>query len=80
MELKIATPTKYADSKIFKAESGFNYFQRGDDFYLDGEATEGQLLAAFAAHNPTAPEQATVADKLQTVGLSVSDLKAALGL
>jgi len=80
MELKIAKPTKYADSKIFNQESGFNYFQRGDDFYLDGDATEQELLDAFAAHNPTTPAEPTVTEKLQSVGLSVADLKAALGL
>lgn len=78
MELKIAKPTKYADSKIFNQESGFNYFQRGDDFYLDGEATEQELLNAFAAHNPTAPAQATVSDKLAAIGITADDLKALL--
>tara|TARA_R110000868_G_C10751836_1_gene753227 strand:- start:233 stop:472 length:240 start_codon:yes stop_codon:yes gene_type:complete len=78
MELKIAKPTKYADSKIFNKESGYNYFQRGDDFYLDGEATEQELLDAFAAHNPTAPTQATVSDKLAAIGITAEDLKALL--
>jgi hypothetical protein len=78
MELKIVKPTKYADSKIFNAESGFNYFQRGDDFYLDGEATEEQLLAAFAAHNPTLPVEPTVSDKLAAFGITADDLKALL--
>ena len=42
---------------------------------------EAKAKAIVAAHNGTivAPEP-TVADKLQSVGLSVSDLKAALGL
>ena len=78
MEFKIAKPTKYADSKIFNQESGFNYFQRGDDFYLDGDATEEQLLAAFAAHNPTLPTVPTVTDKLTALGITADDLKALL--
>lgn len=78
MEIKIAKPTKYADSKIFNQESGFNYFQRGDDFYLEGEATEKQLLDAFTAHNPIQPAQATVADKLAAIGITAEDLKALL--
>ena len=78
MELKITTPTKYADSKIFNSESGYNYFQRGDDFYLDGDATEEQLLSAFAAHNPTAPAQATVSDKLAAIGITADELKTLL--
>jgi len=78
MELKIAKPTKYADSKIFNEESGFNFFQRGDDFYLDGDATEEQLLAAFAAHNPTLPIEPTVSDKLASIGITADELKALL--
>jgi len=35
---------------------------------------------AIAAHNPPAPTEPTVAEKLASVGLSVADLKAALGL
>ena len=80
MEIKINKPTKYADSFLFEQETGFGYFQRGDEFFLAGNATEAELLAAFAAHNPTPPAEPTVAEKLASVGLSVSDLKAALGL
>ena len=44
-------------------------------------ADEAKAQAIVAAHNGTivAPEP-TVADKLQSVGLSVADLKTALGL
>ena len=78
MELKIAKPTKYADSKIFNQESGFNYFQRGDDFYLDGEATEQELLDAFAAHNPQLPVEPSITDKLASIGITADELKALL--
>ena len=80
MEIKINKPTKYFNSLILQKEAGVGVFQRGDDFYLAGEGTEAELLAAFAAHNPTPPAEPTVAEKLASVGLSVSDLKAALGL
>ena len=45
------------------------------------EKDEAKAIAVVAAHNGTtiAPEP-TVADKLASVGLTVADLKAALGL
>jgi hypothetical protein len=52
------------------------------DFWLDiAEADKAKATPIVAAHNGTtvAPEQ-TIADKLSSVGLSVPDLKAALGL
>jgi hypothetical protein len=80
MEIKIEKPTKYADSIIFLKETGFNYFMRDNQYYLSGDATEKELLDAFAAHNPAVPSEPTVTEKLASVGLSVADLKAALGL
>ena len=52
------------------------------DFWLDiAEADKAKATPIVAAHNGTivAPEP-TIADKLASVGLSVPDLKAALGL
>jgi hypothetical protein len=52
------------------------------DFRLDiAEADKAKATAIVAAHNGTtiAPEQ-TIDDKLASVGLSVADLKTALGL
>ena len=46
----------------------------------DSDVTEAQLEAAIAAHVAQTEPEATVADKLASVGLSVDDLKAALGL
>ena len=51
-------------------------------FWLDiAEADKDKATPIVAAHNGTtvAPE-ATIADKLASVGLSVTDLKTALGL
>jgi hypothetical protein len=52
------------------------------DFWLDvSEADKSKAQAVVAAHNGTtvAPEP-TIEDKLSSVGLSLPDLKAALGL
>ena len=80
MEIKINKPTKYADSFLFEKETGFSYYQRGEDFFLSGNATEEELKVAFATHNPTPPAEPTIAEKLASVGLSIDDLKVALGL
>jgi hypothetical protein len=45
----------------------------------NSDVTEAQLEAAIAAHVAQSTEP-SVADKLASVGLSVNDLKAALGL
>jgi len=80
MEIKIPKPTKPVHSTIFYNETGFNLFQKGDDFYLSGEATEQELLDAFKDHNPPTPTEPTVTEKLASVGLSIDDLRDALGL
>ena len=53
-----------------------------NNFWLDiAEADKAKATPIVAAHNGTtiAPEP-TIADKLASVGLSVTDLKTALGL
>lgn len=80
MEIKIEKPTKYANSYDFERDTGYAFIQRGNDHFLIGDATEAELLAAFAAHNPTSPAEPTVNEKLASVGLSIDDLKVALGI
>lgn len=58
------------------------FIDGNDDMWLDiTEADKTKAEAVVAAHNGTtvAPEP-TIADKLASVGLSIDDLKAALGL
>jgi hypothetical protein len=80
MRIKINRPNKAVNSEILFDETGFWLFCIEDEFFLQGDATEEELRAAFAAHNPTPPTETTVAEKLASVGLSVTDLKAALGI
>lgn len=46
----------------------------------NSDVTEEELEAAIAAHVALADAEPTVADKLARVGLSVDDIKAALGI
>jgi poly-gamma-glutamate capsule biosynthesis protein CapA/YwtB (metallophosphatase superfamily) len=58
------------------------YIDGNGDFWLDvKESDKAQTITIVAAHNGTtvAPEP-TVADKLANAGLTVEDLRAALGL
>lgn len=52
------------------------------NFWLDiAKADETKAKPIVAAHNGTiVPPEPTVADKLSSVGLSIDDLKTALGL
>ena len=80
MDYKLPMPNKPLNSSVFFDETGFYLQVRDGELYVVGDCTEAQAEAALAAHNPPAPTEATVADKLAGVGLSVADLKAALGL
>jgi hypothetical protein len=79
-EFKIDTPTKTVNSQLFLAETGFNLFTRDDGFYVSGCETQKEANDAIAAHNPPAPVEPTIEEKLASVGLSIADLKVALGL
>lgn len=80
MEIKIAKPTKYVDSLLFEKETGFSYYQKENEFFLSGNATEQELLASFELHNPTQPLEPTVQEKLAAAGITIDELKEALGL
>ena len=59
-------------------ESVFDFADGTIGFETDDEATAAQVVAAHNG-NTVAPEP-TIEDKLASVGLSLPDLKAALGL
>lgn len=79
MEHKVKTPNKPTHSLIFKDETGCDLFAREDGFYVSGDITAEQAQALLDAHNPPVPTEPTVADKLASVGLSIEELKEALG-
>jgi len=80
MKHKMANTTKPLDSLLFKEETGFDLFTEDDDLFIEGDCTKAEAEAALAAHNPPAPTEPTVADKLAAAGLTVNELKEALGL
>ena len=80
MEHKIAKPNKPTDSTLFKQETGCELFVRNDEWFIFGADSADKAQALLDAHNPPAPTEKTIVEKLASVGLSVTDLKAALGL
>ena len=81
MEFVIANPNKYIDSNIFTEENPKKeLFFRDGEFYISGVESQEEADALIASHNPTPPPPLTVEQKLQRAGLSLDDLKQALGL
>ena len=80
MEHKIEKPSKFVDSLIFKDETGCDLFIRDENWYISGEITAEQAQNLLDNHNPQKPQEQSVLEKLNTLGLTVDDLKAALGL
>jgi hypothetical protein len=79
MEHSFAIPNKPLNSMIFEEQTGFNLFIREDKLFISGDLSKEKAQELLDAHDGTVPEP-TVADKLARVGLSVADLKEALGL
>ena len=79
MEHKMNKPNKPLHSTIFRDETNWELYTTGDDLFISGDCTKAEAEAALAAHNPPAPTQPTVVEKLASVGLSLEELRAALG-
>jgi hypothetical protein len=80
MEHVFQIPNKALNSDRFFNETGWNLFTNdAGNLIVSGDCTKAQAQAALTAHDGTTPEP-TVAEKLASVGLSIDDLKAALGV
>jgi hypothetical protein len=79
MRHEFPIPNKPLNSTKFRDETGFDLYIADDQLIVSGECTKAQAQAALTAHDGTTPEP-TVAEKLASVGLSLDDLKAALGV
>ena len=65
--------------EVFKEATGWELFVENDKLCVNGDCTFNEAKAALDAHNPPAPTESTVSEKLASVGLSIEELKAALG-
>ena len=79
MKFELALPNKPLNSIIFEKENlGLTLSMENEKLIVSGDCTKEQAQAALNAHNPPAPKEPTVAEKLASVGLSIEELKAAL--
>lgn len=73
-------PNKALSTEKFRVETGWDlYTLDGNKLAISGDCTEAQAKTALDAHDGNMPEL-SVQQKLAIVGLSIDDLKAALGL
>ena len=80
MEHKFAIPNKTLMTDVFREETGWELFILDEELYVSGNCTREQAQEALDAHNPPKPQEPTIIEKLAQVGLSIDDLKKALGL
>jgi len=78
MEHKMTKPNKPLHSTIFRDETGWELYTTGDDLFIFGDCTKAEAEAALAAHNPPAPTEPTVAEKLAKLGITADELKTLL--
>jgi hypothetical protein len=79
-EFSLIKPNKRLNSLIFFQETGCSLYETDEGLFISGCETQSEADALIAAHNPPAPTEPTVEEKLASVGLSVDDLKSALGI
>ena len=79
MEHTFAIPNKATSSTIFKDETGFDMYIRDGLIVISGDLDEVKAKELLDAHDGTTTEP-TIGEKLASVGLSIDDFKAALGL
>ncbi len=73
-------PTQLNGTQLKKELGADEVYVRDNKLVIGGDLTEAQATAGIAAHKPLPIIEPTIDDKLASVGLSVADLKAALGL
>lgn len=73
-------PTALNGEQLKKELGCDEVYIRGDQLVIRGDLTEAQAWAGIAAHVPVAPKEPTVLEKLDSIGVTIPELKAALGL
>lgn len=79
MEHIVELPAQGINSEVFRNETGWDLVVRDGVITVVGDCTKEQALLAIKNHDPKVAEP-TLEQKLAYVGLSIDDLKAALGL
>jgi hypothetical protein len=69
---------KFFNSEDFKKETGFDLYVEDNQLIVVGDCTKAQAQAALNAHEYRT-SKLSIADKLASVGLSIEELREALG-
>lgn len=77
---EVAKPTKPVNSQIFFEEFGCSLFVEDGNWFVSGAESQAQADAFLEAHVVPEMKEPTIDEKLSSVGLSLQDLKAALGI
>lgn len=78
-EHALNTPQKAIDSITFAEQNpGLQLFTRDGQLYISGDCTLEEAQTALDAHQ--APPEPSIIDKLANAGISIDELKAALGI
>ena len=76
---KVEMPNKPLSTELFAKENlGCNLFTIENELFISGFDSQAQAEAALAAHNPPAPTQPSVAEKLAKLGITADELKTLL--
>ena len=73
-------PTKLNGNQLQNELGAESVYLADSDLVIKSDKTKAEIETIISAHNPAEPKEPTIADKLASVGLSIDDLKAALGL
>jgi hypothetical protein len=79
MEFEIKNPNKSIDSTDFQEKTGASFFCLDEKFYVGGVANVEEAEKLIASYVYVKPKDPTIVEKLASVGLSIEELKAALG-
>ena len=72
-------PIAFNGEQFINESKANDVFVRDNVLFIDSGKSKDELKSFLDAHNPK-PVETSIAEKLASVGLSVDDLKAALGL
>ena len=77
---QFSLPAAFNGEQFINDSKVNDVYVREDVLFIDSDKSRDELKAFLDSHNPATPTESSVSDKLASVGLSIEDLKAVLGL
>lgn len=76
---QFSLPSNFNGEQFIEESNAKDVFVRENVLFIESDKTKKELEALLQAHDPKTVEP-TINEKLASVGLSINDLKLALGL